>query len=79
MLVLTAVLMTHASWGEVNNAEPFIVMPALQGPSDTCLCPSSPSPAGEARNPSLMRRGRRLLLSSGLVDQEGVTLAVRTG
>lgn len=36
-------------------------MPALQGPSDTCLCPSSRSTAAEAHNPSLMSRRRCLL------------------
>lgn len=36
-------------------------MPALQGPSDTCLCPSSYSTAARSHNPSLMSRRRRLL------------------
>lgn len=36
-------------------------MPALQGPSDTCLCPFSCSTAAEAHNPLLMRLRHCLL------------------
>lgn len=59
MEVLMAMLVTHVAWGQVKNSESFTVMPALQGPSDTYLCPCSRSTA--AHNPSLMRRLCRLL------------------